>query len=113
MSMSALANSPLFWVALITGLLVLYVLPSLIGAIRKVEGLGWLIAFNMLFPGIGWLAGMILAFTLPRRERAVPYRPVYYLSAGPRPSTACPPQPRHAQFACHTASTRPSVKGVR
>jgi hypothetical protein len=35
-----LANSPLFWVALIAGLLVLYLLPSLIGAIRKVEGLG-------------------------------------------------------------------------
>lgn len=38
--MNALAQNPLFWGALIAGLLVLYVLPSVIGAIRKVEGLG-------------------------------------------------------------------------
>ena len=57
--MNALAQSPLFWGALISGLLVVYVLPSLIGAIRHVEGLGWLVAFNVLFPGVGWLAGMI------------------------------------------------------
>ena len=37
-----LANSPFFWVALIAGLLGLYILPSLIGVIRRVEGLGWL-----------------------------------------------------------------------
>ena len=55
--MNALAQSPLFWGALISGLLVVYLLPSLIGAIRHVEGLGWLVAFNVLFPGVGWLAG--------------------------------------------------------
>jgi hypothetical protein len=36
--MNALAQNPFFWGALIAGLLVLYVLPSMIGAIRKVEG---------------------------------------------------------------------------
>ena len=48
--MNALAQSPLFWGALIAGLLVVYLLPSLIGAIRHVEGLGWLVAFNVLVP---------------------------------------------------------------
>ncbi len=57
--MNALAQNPLFWGALIAGLLVVYLLPSLIGAIRHVEGLGWLVAFNVLIPGVGWLAGMI------------------------------------------------------
>jgi hypothetical protein len=44
-------SKPLFWGALIAGLLVLYILPSLIGAIRKVEGLGWLIVVNLLPTG--------------------------------------------------------------
>jgi hypothetical protein len=57
--MNALAQNPLFWGGLITGLLVVYLLPSLIGAIRHVEGLGWLVAFNVLIPGIGWLAGTV------------------------------------------------------
>ena len=75
------AQSPLFWGVLIAGLLVVYLLPSLIGGIRQVEGLGWLVAFNVLFPGVGWLAGMILACTLPRRE----------------PPVACPRAGYHAQ----------------
>ena len=62
--MNALAQSPLFWGGLIAGLLVVYLLPSLIGTIRHVEGLGWLVAFNVLVPGVGWLAGMILAVPL-------------------------------------------------
>ena len=79
--MNALAQSSLFWGALIAGLLVVYLLPSLIGAIRHVEGLGWLVAFNVLVPGVGWLAGMILACTLPRRELPVAYPPGYYTQA--------------------------------
>jgi len=63
--MNALAQNPLFWGVLIAGLLVLYVLPSVIGAIRKVEGLGWLIVINLIPTGIGWLAAMVMAFTLP------------------------------------------------
>jgi hypothetical protein len=80
--MNALANSPVFWVALIAGLLVLYILPSLIGAIRRVEGLGWLIVVNLIPTGIGWLAAMVLAIMLPRREPPIAY---------PRPSAAYPP----------------------
>jgi len=79
--MNALANSPVFWVALILGLLVLYILPSLIGAIRKVEGLGWLIVINLIPTGIGWLAAMVLAIMLPRREPPIAYPPVYYTRA--------------------------------
>jgi hypothetical protein len=79
--MNALANSPVFWVALITGLLVLYILPSLIGAIRRVEGLGWVIVVNLIPTGIGWLAAMVLAIMLPRQEPPMAYPPVYYPQA--------------------------------
>lgn len=74
----ALANSPVFWVALIAGLLVLYILPSLIGAIRRVEGLGWLIAVNLILTGVGWLAAMVLAIMLPRRAPPIAYVPTAY-----------------------------------
>jgi hypothetical protein len=81
--MNALAHSPLFWGALIAGLLVLYVLPSVIGAIRKVEGLGWLIVINLIPTGVGWLAAMVMAFALPRREARALYQPVYYYPQPP------------------------------
>ena len=54
--MNALAHSYLFWIALIFGLLGLYILPSVIAAIRGVEGLGWIIVINLLPTGVGWLA---------------------------------------------------------
>jgi hypothetical protein len=63
-----LASSPGFWGVLIVGLLVLYILPSLIGVVRRVEGLGWLIVVNLIPTGVGWLAAMVLAFMLPRRD---------------------------------------------
>lgn len=75
--MNALAQNPLFWGALIAGLLVLYVLPSVIGAIRKVEGLGWLIVINLIPTGIGWLAAMVMPFALPRHEPVTYQRPYY------------------------------------
>ena len=68
--MNALAHSYLFWIALILGLLGLYILPSVIAAIRGVEGLGWIIVINLLPTGIGWLAALIGALALPRREAA-------------------------------------------
>lgn len=81
--MHALTHSPFFWGALIVGLLFLYVLPSVIGAIREVEGLGWLIVVNLIPTGIGWLAAMILALALPRRETGKVYQPVYYYPQAP------------------------------
>jgi hypothetical protein len=66
--MNALAHSYLFWIALIFVLLSLYILPSVIAAIRGVEGLGWIIVINLLPTGVGWFAALIGALMLPRRE---------------------------------------------
>jgi hypothetical protein len=66
--MNALAHNYLFWIALILGLLGLYILPSVIAAIRGVEGLGWIIVINLLPTGVGWGAALIGALMLPRRE---------------------------------------------
>jgi hypothetical protein len=82
--MNALAQSPLFWDTLIIVLLAVYFLPTWIGIFRQVEGLGWLIAFNVLCPGVGWLGGMILACTLPRREPSAVYLPAVYYPQQPR-----------------------------
>ena len=76
--MNELAQSPLFWGGLIIVLLAVYLLPTWIGIIRQVEGLGWLIAFNVLCPGVGWLGGMILACGLPRREPPAACVPLVY-----------------------------------
>jgi hypothetical protein len=75
--MNALAQSPVFWVGLIAGLVLLYILPTLIGISRKVEDLGLLIFVNLLPTGVGWLAAMVMAFMLPRREPVV-YQPFPY-----------------------------------
>jgi hypothetical protein len=66
--MGALANSYIFWIALILGLVALYVLPSVIAAIRNVEGLGWVIVINLVPTGIGWPAALIAALVLPRAK---------------------------------------------
>jgi hypothetical protein len=70
--MNALANSYCFWIALVLVLLTLYILPSLIAIIRGVEGLGWIIVINLLPTGVGWLAALIGAIMLPRRQRPSP-----------------------------------------
>jgi len=49
----------------------LYVLPSVIAAIRGVEGLGWIIVINLLPTGVCWLAALIAAVLLPRRRRTI------------------------------------------
>ena len=67
--MNALAHSYFFWIFLIFGLLGLYILPTVIAAIRGVEGLGWIIVINLLPTGGGWLAALIAALLLPRREQ--------------------------------------------
>ena len=76
--MNTLAHSGVFWAGLITGLVLLYFLPTMIGIIRKVESLGLLIFLNVLPTGVGWFAAMVMAFTLPRREPpAYRYPPQY------------------------------------
>jgi hypothetical protein len=76
--MNALAHSYFFWIILIFGLLGLYILPSVIAAIRGVEGLGWIIVINLLPTGVGWLAALIAALMLPRREPTAPPLPSPY-----------------------------------
>jgi hypothetical protein len=83
--MNALAQSPWFWFPLIAVLGAVYFLPTIIGSIRNVEGLGWLALFNVFFPGVGFLAGLILAFGLPRRELPAAYPPPAYYPYYPPP----------------------------
>ncbi len=73
-----LAQSPVFWGGLIAGLVLLYVLPTLIGIARKVEDLGLLIFINLLPTGVGWLAAIVMAFVPPQREPPVTYQPYQY-----------------------------------
>ena len=67
--MNVLAHSFVFWIALIMALLALYILPTLIAAIRGTENIGWIIVLNLLPTGIGWLAALIAALALPRRQQ--------------------------------------------
>jgi len=85
--MNALAHSYSFWIALIFGLLGLYVLPTVIAAIRGVEGLGWIIVINLLPTGIGWLAALIAALMLPRRASMAPPSSCRNMRARPIPPT--------------------------
>jgi len=81
--MQALANSAAFWVLLILLLCVLYLLPTLIAAIRRADLLGLVFVVNLIggMTGVGWLAALILAFG-PRR--LPPARPVSWsLPDGP------------------------------
>lgn len=66
--MNVLAHSFIFWALLIMALLALYILPTLIAAIRGTESLGWIIVINLLPTGIGWFAALIAALALPRRQ---------------------------------------------
>ena len=73
----ALADSGVLWILAFAGLPVLYLLPTLVGAVRRVDGLALVFLVNLIGAptGVGWLAAMILAFG-PRRLPAPP--PVYW-----------------------------------
>ena len=58
--------------------MLIYFLPTMIGIIRKVEGLGLLIFLSVLPAGVGRFAAMVTAFMLPRREPSPTYRPCQY-----------------------------------
>lgn len=75
--MNALANSYIFWLALIMALITLYILPSIIAIARHTENLGWIIILNLLPTGIGWPAALFAALALPR-SNAIPaaYLPI-------------------------------------
>jgi len=60
------AGSWLFWLAIIDGLAGVYILPTVIGIARQVEGLGLVICLNAI--PVGWPAALILACLMPRKE---------------------------------------------
>ncbi len=71
--MQLLADSGVLWILVFTVLPVLYMLPTLVGAIRGVDGLALVFLVNLIGAptGVGWLAAMILAFG-PRKVRPRP-----------------------------------------
>jgi hypothetical protein len=76
-SMQDLADSYAFWIFAFTALAVVYMLPTLIGAIRRVDRLALVFLVNLIGApaGVGWFAAMILAFG-PRRLPPRPPLPV-------------------------------------
>jgi hypothetical protein len=64
--MNALGNNLAFWLAIINGLAVMFLLPTIIGTTRQIEHLGIVIGLN--FIPILWPAALLGAFMLPRRR---------------------------------------------
>ena len=64
-------DSGAFWAVLIVLAVVLYLLPTLVGLIRGVDGLALVFLVNLIGGSalIGWPAAMILAFGPRRRPR--------------------------------------------
>jgi hypothetical protein len=56
----------LFWIGLISGLAVLYALPTIIAALRRVEDLTMVVVFNVVL--VAWPAALVLACMMPRRD---------------------------------------------
>jgi hypothetical protein len=79
--MQALANSLAFWLFAFLAIVVVYLLPTLIGLIRRVDRLALVFLVNLIGAptGVGWVAAMILAFG-PRRVPALPSVPMYTAS---------------------------------
>ena len=71
--MRVLADSGVLWILVFTALPVLYLLPTLVGAIRRVDGLALVFLVNLIGAptGVGWVGAMILAFG-PRRPAPPP-----------------------------------------
>jgi hypothetical protein len=72
-----MANNGVFWIALITGLAVLYLLPVIIGLARHAEPIAVIIILT-LFPLL-WPAALLGAFMLPAKHHPtaptrMPYR---------------------------------------
>jgi hypothetical protein len=85
--MHALGNNLAFWLAMIGGLAVLFLVPTIVGTIRRVEHLGIVIGLN--FISILWPAALLGAFMLPRdRPQRTWQLPLHYQGQDiPRPST--------------------------
>jgi hypothetical protein len=67
-----LGQSIVFWAALLSGVTVLFALPTIIAVIRDVPRPGLVVMFSLLglvTGGAGWLGALVLAVRLPRRPR--------------------------------------------
>ena len=63
---AAVADSWLFWLAILGVLAGVYILPTVIGIAREVECLGLVICLNVI--PAGWPAALILACLMPRKQ---------------------------------------------
>ncbi|GAA1837178.1 superinfection immunity protein [Actinomadura chokoriensis] len=75
--MTAILNSPLFWLALIGLLAILAVLPTLIALARGADNIGYLILVNVICCAtvFGWPIALIAAIAWPRRHPPDPWSP--------------------------------------
>lgn len=75
--MTALLNSPFFWLATIGLLAILAVLPTLIALARGADDIGYLILVNVICCAtvFGWPIALIAAITWPRRHPPGPWSP--------------------------------------
>ena len=64
--MTTLANSPVFWIGLLAGLGVLYVLPTVIAVFRRVGNIA-VVVFLTYLP-IAWPAALVVACMTPGRD---------------------------------------------
>jgi len=62
----AVANSPVFWVLVISALAGGYALPTIIAMVRHVESIVTVLILN-LFP-LAWPAALVMACMLPRKD---------------------------------------------
>ena len=83
----ALSDSGVLLILVFTALPVLYLLPTLVGAIRRVDGLALVFLVNLIGAptGVGWVGAMIMAFG-PRRlspppPPTAPWTPSAYRAA--------------------------------
>jgi hypothetical protein len=96
----SLADSGVLWILLIAGIVAVFFLPTIIGLIRGVDRLGFVVMLNVL-GWIGWPAALILALG-PRRTPPPPppvivyvypwpvYVPVYLPADSPQPGALSP-----------------------
>jgi hypothetical protein len=63
---AAVADSWLFWLVIIDGLIAVYILPTVIGIARQIDGLGLVICLNVI--PAGWPAALLLACIMPRKQ---------------------------------------------
>ena len=64
--MTALVDSPVFWIGLLAGLGGLYVLPTVIAVFRRVENIGVVVFWTCL--PIAWPAALVMACMMPGRD---------------------------------------------